>query len=568
MITTINGFLGLDRRKKLSDGIQSATKMINFRVLDSGSIEKRPPIIDKFRFVSDIDGIWSGTLNGKETVAVVAAGKLYSIDPTSEIGDIHLVGNACYGKCRIFEFNGSLYIKSENYYGKYDGSTVAPVEGYIPCVAISCAPSGEGEPFEQLNLLSDKRRQLFSGDGQSLIYTLAEEDIDSIVSVSVNGKAYGKEYTLTNGREVSFVSPPEAGLNNVEITYKKAMKASDRNRIMKCTDVMLFGGNSDGRVFLWGNPDLPNHRFHSDLANGIPSVEYFPVNAFTVIGNSKINCIVQQYDRQLIFTKNEAYYSYSELRDDGLGNVVASFPVFSLNGSKGCLLQTEGCIIDNCPVTLCDDGLNTWESTSVVNERNAVCFSSPINEMINSLSPDEKENIKVFDFQAKRELYCVIGDNAYIYNYGNGKWYCFNGFEGDLYSVCGSKLYFSKGSHLNVFGDGTSSYDSTCIYESPFVTNGHASGSLDVDLMTADIYVKGRTDLTVELEKSGGETRTCRFEYPESTDRFFRISFRPSLKRAMPFRVRIKAVGNGKFAIHGITVKTRQKERSKKHGIR
>ena len=186
MITTQKGFIGLDLRKKLSDGIQSCTDIVNFRVLDSGSLEKRPPIIDKFRFASDIDGIWSGMLFGKETVAVVAAGKLYRIDPSVESGDIRLVGNACYGKCRIFEFNGSLYIKSRDYYGKYDGNVISPVEGYIPCVAISCTPSGEGEPFEQLNLLSDMRRQLFSSDGEALVYTLAEEDIDSIERITVN----------------------------------------------------------------------------------------------------------------------------------------------------------------------------------------------------------------------------------------------------------------------------------------------------------------------------------------------------------------------------------------------
>ena len=130
MITTQKGFIGLDLRKKLSDGIQSATDMLNFRVLDSGSLEKRPPIIDKFRFAGDIDGIWSGMLHGTETVAVVAAGKLYRIDPTVESGDIRLIGNACYGKCKIFEFNGCLYIKSRDYYGKYDGTAIAPVELY------------------------------------------------------------------------------------------------------------------------------------------------------------------------------------------------------------------------------------------------------------------------------------------------------------------------------------------------------------------------------------------------------------------------------------------------------
>ncbi len=567
MITTQKGFSGIDKRKRLSDGIQTLTELTNFKVTDSCSVEKRASVIERFRFADDVKGLWSGMLGGKEIVAVVASGKLYQVDASVDDATIHLVGNACTDECVIFEFNGSLYIKSKTYYGKYNGKTLREVEGYIPCIALSCAPSGEGTPFEQLNLLTDKRRQLFSSDGTSTTYTLAEEDIDSIERIMVNGEPYTRQYTLENYRSVSFQSPPAAGLNNVEITYRKEMHPSDRERIMSCTRVMLFGGNSDGRAFLWGNGELPNYRFHSDLANGVPSVEYFPVNAFTVIGNSKINCIVQQYDRQLIFTKNEAYYSYSELRDDGLGNTITSFPVFSLNGSKGCLIETAGCVIDNRPVTLCDDGFNLWESTSIENERNAICFSSQINEILSSLTAAQKESIKMLDFQSEREFYCIIGDRAYVYNYGNGAWYCYDGLDGSLFSTCGNRLYFSEGNSVYNLGNSVRENDISCTLVTPFITNSQNASECDVTLLEADVFIDGEAGLTFEFEKSNGETKTRRFYYPNGTSRFFRISMRPSLKRAMPFRIKIKSEGVGKIAIHGITIKTREKERSKKHGI-
>ncbi len=567
MITTQKGFIGIDKRIKFADGIQAAADLTNFKITDSGSLEKRASIIERFRFAGNVDGLWSGMLGGSELVAVVASGKLYRVDASVENAEIHLVGNACSEKCNIFEFNGALYIKSQSYYGKYDGKNLKEVQGYIPCVALSCTPNGEGTPFEQLNLLTDKRRQLFSSDGESLVYTLAEEDVDSIISIMVDGEPYTKPYSLEDWCSVAFQSPPKAGLNNVEITYSKAMRQSDRERIMKCTNVMLFGGNSDGRAFLWGNPELPNYRFHSDLANGVPSVEYFPVNAFTVIGNSKINCIVQQYDKQLIFTKNEAYYSYSELRDDGLGNTITSFPVFSLNGSKGCTIETSGCIIDNRPVTLCDDGFNMWESTSVENERNAICFSSQINADLNKLSLAEKESMVIFDFQANREFYCIVGSKAYVFNYGNGAWYCFEGLDGELFSAYGNKLYFSRKNSLFNFGNSVREADLTCEFSSPFISNAQGKSDCDVTLLEADVFIDGEAGLTFEFEKSNGETKTRRFYYPNGTSRFFRISMRPSLKRAMPFRIKIKSEGVGKIAIHGITIKTREKERSKKYGI-
>jgi hypothetical protein len=39
------------------------------------------------------------------------------------------------------------------------------------------------------------------------------------------------------------------------------------------------------------------------------------------------------------------------------------------------------------------------------------------------------------------------------------------------------------------------------------------------------------------------------------------------MKRVMPFCIDIECDGKGDFAIHGITVKTREKERSKRIGI-
>ena len=567
MITTQKGFFGIDQRKTHEQTLKTATDMKNLRVCDSGSLKKRPTVSELYRFISDIDGLWSGMLFGKQTVAVANAGMLYIIDPNDESAFVNLVGYIGNGKCKMFEFNGALYIKSKGYYGKYNGTQVLSVEGYIPCVAISCAPNGEGTPFEQINLISDKRRQLFSSDGSSVLYMLAEDGIDSVVSVKVNGADYGKRYSLENGNSISFEVPPAKGLNNVEIVYSKPNSQTDKSRIMNCTDIMLFGGNSDGRAFLWGNEELPSYRFYSDLADGIPSVEYFPINAFTVIGNSKINCIVQQYDKQLIFTKNQAYYSYSELTRDSLGNTVTSFPVFSLNGSKGCVIESSGCVIDNRPVTLCDDGFNMWESTAVENERHAVCFSFAINEGLKALTQEEREKIKMFDFQAEREFYCVVGDNAFVFNYGNGAWYRFSGFQGDIFSVSGNKLYFANGNRLCVFWDGNERSDIICDYESPFLTNGHQNGDCDVVGLEADIFIKGELGLTFELEKSNGDKRVRRFYYHGETNRFHRISIRPILKNALPFRIRIKAEGEGEFSLHGITVKTRKKERRNKNGI-
>ncbi len=568
-ITSQKGFSGIDQRAKLQTNVDKATVMENFRITDSGSMTKAPEIYIVNRFLRHIDGLWCGTIDGNEMILVASEGVLYRIPPNVYMSKPEPLGEIGLGECVLFEFNGCVYAKTESTYDVYNGRNVERVEGYIPAVAINCTPEGGGEPFEQLNLLTDKRRQLISADGKATRYKLVENNVTSILKVIVNGVEHTEGFLFDAiDNNVNFVTPLPEGLNNVEIIYEKVGSFQNRNRILKCTKIMLFGGNSNGRAFLWGNPDYPNYRFHSDLADGIPSVDYFPVNAFTVIGNNKINCIVQQYDRQLIFAKDEAYYSYCELHDDGLGNVNASFPVYSLNGSKGCLFETDGCIIENRPVTLCNDGLNMWESTSVTNEKNAICFSSPIQDSMAEILNRNKNGLKLFDFQANRELYFISDNTAYIYNYGNGTWYTYTDFRCEHVTVCDSSLYFSYDNVLYVLNySNNSSPTKECIWKSSYITNGQNNGRADIVNFDADLYIRGPVTVTFGFEKENGEIRERSFYFYEDEERFCRITFRPSIKRAMPFRLIHSVSGHGKCVLHGVSITTREKERSNRYGI-
>ncbi len=569
-LSAVNGFNGIDQRGEFSNKIGTASNMMNFRVTDSGSLVKREGCKWIWNAPGKIQAIWHGRLSESEMVVVVSDGKVYMLTAGDSPATSIYLGDVGLGKCVIFEFGGMLYIKTSTTYHKITGGRLTDVEGYIPLVAFNCHPDGEGEIFEQINLICEKRRQLFSGNAVSLLYNLAENDILEVVSVKIDGAKCEIPFSVDNERgELSFKTAPPSGLNNVEIIYKKSNHADFRDRILECGKVMRFGGNSDGRIFLWGNEKYPNHRFHSDLADGVPSAEYFPVNAFTIIGNSKINCIVQQYDKQLIFTENQAYYSYCELKNDSLGNTYSSFPVFSLNNGKGCIFEAEGCVIDNRPVTLCNDGLNMWESTSIANEKNAVCFSAPIYDSIRSIIDGIKTDIRLFDFQANREMYLISDGIAYIYNYGNGTWYCYDDFKVDCYSANGKTLYFSRGDVLFSFGnDDSCDLERVAFWESNFIQGGHTAGNCDVVKFEADLHVFGPDRIRFEFKRSGTDVLSIReLNFPEETDKYMRIFMRPALKRAMPFRIIFTDNGPGKCVLHGFSIKTRNKERSYRDGI-
>lgn len=563
------GFSGVDERILLTDSPVSASYMRNFRVTDDRSLCKRPSRKPVWYAADEIDCIWHGKLQGESRTISAAGGKLISVDISN--GDSTILAQIGAGKCVMFGFMGSLYILTNDFYGKYDGSTLDLIEGYAPLAAVSCTASGSGTLFEQLNMLTPLRRKSYSCDGSSLTYNLAEENILVVSSVTLDGEPCGISYVSDEAAgTVTFASAPPEGLNNLVITYAKGQNG--RERILGCRNAMLFGGNSDGRIFLWGNPAFPNYRFHSELASGEASAEYFPVNNYTVIGDSEITCIVQQYDRQLIFTREQAFYSYCELKEDSLGNYYSSFPVFNLNGSKGCLMNTDGCMLGNTPVTLCDDGLNRWESTSIENEKNATVFSREIDVTLRSLlARNEMDSARLFAFQAEGEMYFTCGGYAIVYNYGNGCFYVFDSFGCTHYCVSGETLFMTNGETLYTMSEsGGSDYESgSCVWRSSLISPDE-SGSSDMLGITADVELNGPLTLTFSCRGgSTDDTEETSFDYSYLVEREqCRLYFRPRLKRKLPIQLEIDASGTGSCVIKQLTMKIKNRERNSKNGIR
>lgn len=465
---TVTEFFGLDERQVFSRDLSRSPDMRNFKVTENRTLQKRGGIAAAFTAPKEIDGFWCGYLNGTEYLLYPAGGTLYAVTRDSETP--RAVGSVGEGKHTMFSFAGRVYMKNAAGYYRFDGTGVEEVEGYIPLVAIGCAPDGGGSNFEDVNMLTSKRRVRFSCDGEAKTFTLPEQELAGIVSITMNGVAYPLPYNadLTAGT-VTLDTPPVQGFDNLEIIYDKG---SDRREvILKADGVMLFGGDTDGHVFLWGNPDYPAYRFHSELADGQPSAEYFPENNYTIIGSSPITDIISQYDRQLIFTKERAYYSYCQLLTGVDGHLYASFPVYNLNGEKGSLLSGAGCIMNNEPVTLCADGLNYWQSTAVENEKNAVCFSAPVGKTLRRvLASGDLDHLRLYNHRAAGELYLICGEVALIYNYKLGVWYAYDNFEAEHLGEFGGNLYFTRGNRV-LYLDPDAAYDEDGIikayWESP-----------------------------------------------------------------------------------------------------
>lgn len=168
-----------------------------------------------------------------------------------------------------FIYDNIFYFKDGKHYLQYDGETIKEVVGYIPTTTIARKPMGGGTKYEDVNMMSDYRKNSFLADGGSFSFFLDVMNIDEdfVPEVTVNDEVVSAdEYTVDykEGKIVFNNSAPDApltdGQDNVVVLFKKAIPEY-RNCIENCTMLQVF----DNRVFFSGNPNHPNMVWNSSL---------------------------------------------------------------------------------------------------------------------------------------------------------------------------------------------------------------------------------------------------------------------------------------------------------------
>lgn len=168
-----------------------------------------------------------------------------------------------------FVFEDKLYIKDGKFYLVYDGGEYAKDvcdNAYVPTTTISRKPSGGGTPHQDINMLSDYRKNSFRADGIAKEFYLdalnIDKDFKPVVTVDdkevTNFTVDYEKGTITFDAAVS--APLTDGQDNVVVKFKKHVPGYKEN-ILKCTLLQVF----DNRVFFSGNPDYPNYVWHCSL---------------------------------------------------------------------------------------------------------------------------------------------------------------------------------------------------------------------------------------------------------------------------------------------------------------
>lgn len=226
------------------------------------SIRTRPAMSLKEEFHDPVYGIFFF----KNEMFVHSGVNLYKVVGEQKTELYTGLNEAC---SLAFQYGEKWYFKDGKNYLCYDGETIGAVEGYVPTTSIGRKPMGGGTTYEDINLLSDYRKNSFLSDGMSFSYFLDVIKIDSDFEpiVTVDGVEIEKnKYTVdyADGRITFIGEPPNApetdGQDNVVITFKKAVPRY-KTIIQECTMAQVF----DNRVFFSGNPNYPNVMWHCSL---------------------------------------------------------------------------------------------------------------------------------------------------------------------------------------------------------------------------------------------------------------------------------------------------------------
>ena len=234
---------------------------------ETESIRTRPGMEKVVPFDHPVFGIYFY----KNKMIVDDGENLYKVENGEKIvicTNLHSMGNG-------FVFDDVFYFLCVNRYIKYDGETIQDVVGYVPTTSISRKPSGGGTKYEDVNMLSDYRKNSFLADGGSFSFYLDTMNIDDdfVPVVKYNGELVAEseyEVDYAEGKITFLYTAPDAplttGQDNIEIEFKKAVV--DENGVKKyeqailgCTLLQVF----DNRVFFSGNDEHPNMVWHSSL---------------------------------------------------------------------------------------------------------------------------------------------------------------------------------------------------------------------------------------------------------------------------------------------------------------
>ena len=465
----LTGFLGVDFSSSITDIDRRRSPRGHNFINNNGTIEKRNgyKVLAYLGENANINGIWNvDTLNG-EYFIVHCGTKLYEMktdfssytEILTGLNDRISQGAIINSKLLILDGKRAIV-----YDLLEDTDRVKYLDeiGYIPTTQIARSPNGlASQIYEQVNLLQEKRINLFTSNEIDTIYQLDATNLNDITAVEQldeNGDWKSVDldnYTISLSKgQVTFKNPigksPVDGRDNIRITYTKG-NTENRSQVNKCDILSVYGyAGANNRVFMTGNPEYPNILTYSY----IDDITYIPADNIIRIGLeiSPITGMIRINNGKLAILKNITdtdstifYIGY------GTYNGTEVFPLEGSTKGEGNISRNAHDVLINEPLILTQNGVFALNSATLTDERYVYHRSYYIDNKLKQ----EKNLSEAIGIVNDGKYYLAINDNVYVadsrfkssssnsrYSNYQYEWFYWTNLPVRIWFVWNNELYF------------------------------------------------------------------------------------------------------------------------------
>lgn len=405
-----SNFRGVDFRGEEINLVRSPDSLNVWKdYKETESIRTRPGMEQKMPFDDTVYGIFFY----KGQMLVHSGTNLYKV----ENGEKTVIySNLNEAASNSFVYDDVFYFKDGLNYLKYDGTTMENVVGYVPTTSISRKPMGGGTKYEDVNMLSDYRKNSFLADGGSFSFFLDVVNIDEdfIPVVTYNDELVAQseyEVDYAEGKVTFLNTAPDAplttGQDNVVIEFKKSIVNENGVKkyykaIMECTLLQVF----DNRVFFSGNDEYPNVVWHCSLNDPsyISDLDYYNEG----MDRAKVKGLVAGNNALWVFREpsdaNTTVFYHTPSIDDEYGKI---YPSAHSSVTTGCVGKA---INFNDDIVFFSERGMEGISGDVTTEQVVAHRSSMVDRKMTA-EPDYK-NMVLAEWEGY--LFVFVGDKAYL----------------------------------------------------------------------------------------------------------------------------------------------------------
>ena len=405
-----SNFRGVDFRGEEINLVRSPDSLNVWKdYKETESIRTRPGMEQKVPFDDTVYGIFF--YKGK--MLVHSGTTLYKVENGNKTV---IYSNLNEATSNSFVYDDVFYFKDGLHYLKYDGTTMQNVVGYVPTTSISRKPMGGGTKYEDVNMLSDYRKNSFLADGGSFSFFLDVVNIDEdfVPVVTYNDELVAEsEYEVDyNEGKVTFLNtapnaPLTTGQDNVVIEFKKSVVDVNgvkkyHKAIMECTLLQVF----DNRVFFSGNDDYPNVVWHCSLNDPsyVSDLDYYNEGMDT----AKVKGLVAGNNALWVFREpsdaNTTVFYHTPSIDDEYGKI---YPSVHSSITTGCVGKA---INFNDDIVFFSERGMEGISGDVTTEQVVAHRSSMVDRKMTA--EPEYKNMVLAEWEGY--LFVFVGDKAYL----------------------------------------------------------------------------------------------------------------------------------------------------------